>query len=408
MNATWINNVLKTISNIGKTESGGSNRLGFTPEDMRARQYFISLIEETGLAYRIDGFGNIFARLEGSDKDAPAVATGSHIDTVPNGGHYDGVLGSVASLAAIKRLKEDGVKLKHSLELIIFQLEESSRFGHATMGSKVIAGRDISAWKTAKDKDGFSVADALKSAGLDFDKLNDSIKDSKEYKAFVEMHIDQSTDLELAGKPIGVVEAIAAPIRAKVTINGEAAHSGASKMKNRKDALVSAAELILAVRNFGLAYSEKKIVTTVGNVKVYPGAMNVVPGKSELFIDLRGINKDVMNEVYSLIKDESSKIAMRHGTPVEIELLGSETPVRMDRNLFLEIKNVCKDLAISCENVISGAGHDAMNMASLTPTCMIFVRSRKGVSHQPAEFVEPEDIEQGFEVLTETLRRLAK
>lgn len=408
MNATWINNVIKTISNIGKTDAGGSNRLGFTQDDMRAREYFISLLKETELPYRIDGFGNIFARLEGTDKSAPAVATGSHIDTVPNGGHYDGVLGSVASLAAIKRIKESGVKLKHPIELAIFQLEESSRFGHATMGSKVVAGKDISAWKSAKDKDGLSVADALKTAGLDFNKLGKSVRNPDEFKAFIELHIDQSTDLELAGKPIGVVEAIAAPIRAKVTINGEAAHSGAAKMKNRKDALVSAAELILAVRNFGLAYSEKKIVATVGNIKVHPGAMNVVPGKSELFIDLRGIDKDVMNEVYSLIKDESSKIAMRHGTPVEIELLGSENPVRMDRNLFLEIKNVCKDLGIPCENVISGAGHDAMNMAALTPTCMIFVRSRKGVSHQPAEYVEPEDIEKGFDVLTQTLERLAK
>lgn len=407
MNNMWIHNVIKNLSNIGKTESGGSNRLGFTPEDSRAREYFISLIKEAGLDYRIDCFGNIFARLEGADKNLPSVATGSHIDTVPNGGHYDGVLGAVASLAAIKQIKEDEIKIKHPIELMIFQLEESSRFGHATMGSKAVAGKDISAWATATDKDGVTLIDALKNEKLDFNLLNSCKRSAKEFKAFIELHIDQSMDLELADKPIGIVEAIAAPIRSKVTVNGEAAHSGGAKMKNRKDALVAAAELVLAVRSFALAYAEKKIVATVGNLKVYPGAMNVVPGKAELFIDLRGTDKDIMEEVYSLIRDESSKIAMRHGTPIEMELLSKETPVNMDRNLFSTIKTICKDLDIPCEKVISGAGHDAMNMAQLTPTCMIFVRGKKGISHHPAEFVEQDDIDKGFQVLHETLKRLA-
>lgn len=408
MNIIWIDNVVRTISNIGKTDAGGSNRLGFTDSDIRARDYFISLIKDAGLTPKIDGFGNIFARFEGSDKSAPAVATGSHIDSVPNGGHYDGVLGAVASLAAIKQIKEDGTKLKHSIELMVFQLEESSRFGHATMGSKVVTGKDITSWNTARDKDGISIADTLKSAGFDFELLHESKREAKEFKAFVELHIDQSTDLEMADKAVGIVEAIAAPIRSKVTINGEAAHSGGAKMKYRKDALISAAELILAVRNFALAYSDKKIVATVGNIKVYPGAMNVVPGKSELFIDLRGTDINIMEEVYGLIKDESSKIAMRHGTPVEIELLSKETPVLMDQNLFSIIKTVCRDLNIPYEKVVSGAGHDAMNMAALTPACMIFVRGRKGVSHHPEEFAAPEDIEKGFLVLTETLKRLAE
>lgn len=407
MNGTWINQVITTLSSIGKTESGGSGRLGFTPEDKKGREYFISLIKDAGLEPKTDGFGNISARLPGQDPYAPAVATGSHIDTVPNGGHYDGALGSVSSLAAIMKLKSEGVKLKHPLELMIFQLEESSRFGHSTMGSKVVAGKNISAWKNASDKDGLSVPQVLASQGLDFGSLDKCVRSPKEFKAFIEMHIDQSADLEIAGKPIGIVEAIAAPIRAKVTVTGEASHSGAAKMKNRKDALVAAADLILAVRGFAMAYAEKKIVATVGNINVFPGAMNVVPGKAVLLIDLRGTDEEVMDEVYSLIKAESSKIAMRHGTPIEIELLSKELPVAMDKSLFSTIKTVCRDLNVPCENVISGAGHDAMNMASLTPTCMIFVRGRKGISHQPGEFVRPEDIEKGFLVLTESLKRLA-
>ncbi len=409
MDINWIMNVINTLAKIGRTDEGGSNRLGFTKEDIEAREYFISLIKEIGLEYKFDNFGNIFARLEGSDKNAPVVATGSHIDTVPNGGHYDGILGSVLSLACLKKIKEDGVAHTNPIELIVFQLEESSRFSHATMGSKVIAGKDIMpAWSKAQDKDGVSLKDAMKECGFDFDKLPESKRKSNEFKAFIEAHIDQSKDLERAEKAVGIVEAIAAPIRSKVTVEGRADHSGSTQMEHRKDALVAASELILAINKIANTYSNKKIVATVGNVKVYPGAMNVVPGKAELFIDLRGIYKDIMDEVFALFKEEAKNIDAKYETTMTFELLSSENPVSMDNNIKSTLGNVCNDLSIAYEDVISGAGHDAMNMATLTPTGMIFVRGKAGISHNPAEFASEQDIEQGFLVLCETLKRLAK
>ncbi len=409
MNISWIMEVINTLAQMGRTEDGGSNRMGFTDADMQARDYVLSLITDMGLTYTFDNFGNIFARLEGSNPAAPAVATGSHIDTVPNGGHYDGVLGSVLSLAALKKIQEEGYAHSHPLELIIFQLEESSRFSHATMGSKVIAGKDLMAtWAKAQDKDGISLKQALASRGFDFDKIPESARKGEEFKAFIELHIDQSKDLERAEKPVGIVEAIAAPIRSKVTVQGRADHSGSTQMEHRKDALVAASELVLAINRIACEYSSKKIVATVGNVKVYPGAMNVVPGMAELFVDLRGIDKEIMDEVFNLFQAEAQKIDTKYDTTMSFELLSAEKPVSMDAEIRDTLATVCKDLNIAYEEVISGAGHDAMNMAPLTPTGMIFVRGKGGISHNPAEFASEQDIEQGFEVLYETLKRLAK
>ncbi len=409
MNIDWIMNVINTLAKIGPTEDGGSNRMGFTDADMQAREYFISLIKEIGLEYRLDHFGNIFARLEGSDKNAPVVATGSHIDTVPNGGHYDGILGTVLSLAAIKQIKEENFEHTYPIELIVFQLEESSRFSHATMGSKVIAGRDVcKMWANAQDKDGITLQEALKSRGFDFDKLPESARKAEEFKCFIEAHIDQSKDLERAEKSVGIVEAIAAPIRSKAIVKGRADHSGSTQMEHRKDALVAASELVLAINKLAVEYSSKKIVATVGNVKVFPGAMNVVPGFVELFIDLRGIDKNVMEEVFQKIQDAAKEIDNTHEISTTFELLSSEKPVSMDSEIKNTLRNACDGLNIPYENVISGAGHDAMNIASLTPTGMIFIRGKGGISHNPEEFASVNDIEDGYKVLCESLKQLAK
>ncbi len=409
MNMTWIMEVMNTLASMGRTEDGGSHRLGFSPEDMQAREYILSLIKDMGLEYRFDNFGNIFTRLKGSDPQAPVVATGSHIDTVPNGGHYDGMLGTVLSLASLKKIQDEGIAHKHSLELIIFQLEESSRFSHATMGSKVIAGKDImGAWSKAQDKDGISLQQALKDHGFDFDKIPESARKGEEFKAFIELHIDQSKDLERAEKAVGIVQAIAAPIRSKVTVQGRADHSGSTQMEHRKDALVAASALVLGINRIACAYSNKKIVATVGDVKAYPGAMNVVPGKAELFVDLRGIDKAVMDEVFALFQQEAANIDAQYGTKMTFDVLSAEKPVSMDSHIQATLTGVCDDLDIAYENVISGAGHDAMNMAPLTPTGMIFVRGKGGISHNPAEFASENDIEQGFNVLCESLIRLAQ
>ncbi len=404
----FVLKIVEDLSKIGRTSDGGSNRLGFSKSDIEAREYILNIIKDLGLTSRIDGFGNIIARYDGGSKEFAAVATGSHIDTVPNGGHYDGILGVAASIAAIKSIKDDGIKLNRPLELIVFQLEESSRFGHATMGSKVMVGRDVlSKFKEAKDKEGNTLIDVLSENGLDFNKLGESKRTADEFHSFVEVHIDQSKDLLDADKPIGVVEAISAPIRYKINIVGEAAHSGATKISDRKDALVAAAELILAVRNLALAYADKNVIATVGDIKVSPGAMNVVPGKAEVSLDLRGSVKAFRDEASQLIEDECMKIATRHSVDIEMNKISDEDPVPMDAVVSSTIINATQKLGIESINVVSGAGHDAMNMTEITRAGMIFVRNTNGMSHTPEEMVDPEDIKLLYRVLKETLIDLA-
>jgi len=400
--------IIEDLSEIGKTADGGSNRLGFSEKDIEAREYFISLIKDIGLDVRVDNFGNIISRYKGGSNERAAVATGSHIDTVPNGGHYDGMLGSALSFAVIKSIKDEGIELKYPIEFILFQLEESSRFGHATMGSKIMSGKDIlHKFEKAVDKDGKTLPEVLKEQSLDFDKLKDSVRTEDEFISFIEVHIDQSKDLESISKPIGVVEAIAAPTRFKVTIIGEAAHSGATKIPFRKDALVAAAELILAVRNLALAYAEKNIVATVGDIKVSPGAMNVVPGRAELYIDLRGIDKNIKTEVTKIIEGESLRIAVRYNLDINLEKLSDEEPVIMDKSICSNLINAAKHFGAESETLVCGAGHDAMNMATLTKTGMILVRCKNGASHQPKEFADKKDIEIAYNILRKTILELA-
>ena len=409
MDKTWVMGVLEHLSGIGRTGDGGSNRLAFSPEDMEARNYFKGLMEEAGLAVREDAFGNIIGRLEGSDSSLAAVGTGSHIDTVPHGGHYDGMVGSVASLAAIRRLKERG-PLRRPLELIVFQMEESSRFSLATLGSKMMTGAaKLDLCRKAKDKQGLTMPEAMAACGYDFERLPEAVRKKGELAYFIEMHIEQSPTLEEKDLPVGIVTAIAAPIRTHVVVEGRASHSGGTAMASRKDALVSAAEMILAVRAVGNSYASREIVATVGNMAVYPGAMNVVPGKAELWIDLRGTNKAVMEEAQDALVKSAAAVGAIYNTPVTFNSLGSENPVAMSPEVIGIMEDACKDLGVPVFRLVSGAGHDTMNIAAITEGVgMIFIRCKEGLSHNPGEYAAPEDIMAGLDILTETLYRLAK
>ncbi|CAK7022768.1 MAG: putative hydrolase [Desulfovibrio sp.] len=407
MSREWVQNVLDTLASIGKTGDNGSNRLAFSDEDMAAREYFKGLMVEAGLAVREDAFGNIIGRVEGTDPSLPAVATGSHIDTVPNGGHFDGMAGSVASLLALKRIRERGTT-RHPLELIIFQMEESSRFSQATFGSKVMVGKanlDLAA--KATDKTGVTLPEAMAAKGYDFAKLGEAVRKKGELTCFLELHIEQSPTLEEKNLPVGIVTAIAAPIRTHVVIEGKASHSGGTAMNNRQDALVSAAEMVLAVRRVGNAFARKEIVATVGNLTVSPGAMNVVPGKAELWIDLRGTNRAVMDEAQAAVAKAADAVAAAYGTPVTLNILGADTPVPMTPRIITLMQDVAKEMNIPHMPIVSGAGHDTMNMAAITDVGMVFIRCKEGLSHNPGEFATIEDIMAGAEVLTETLFRLA-
>jgi N-carbamoyl-L-amino-acid hydrolase len=402
-----VSAIIEQIAQYGKG-TRGVNRPAFSQAEKQAKDYMIGLMQQIGLAVTIDEFGNICGRLEGTDKNAPAVITGSHLDTVPEGGNFDGVVGVVGGLAAIARLKAQG-PLTHPLELLIFSAEESSRFGFATMGSKVLAGMiNLTAWGKAKDQAGITLPEALAEQELSFEKIRKAQRNKDTMKAFIEMHIEQGAVLERNEETIGVVEAIAAPTRMKMTIEGEAAHSGATPMGDRHDALVSAAKIILAVEEIALGHSHRGTVGTVGTLKVHPGAMNVVPGMVEMWVDIRGVNHDSIIETLQEIKDTVSDIAEERETPVSIEVMSSEKPVHMHDDIVNIIEAVCNKAGVDYRRMNSGAGHDAMNMAYLIPAGMIFIPCRAGVSHNPDEYASIDDIMAGIEVLTGSLYELAK
>jgi len=407
MDRDWVLHALETISGYTRGDTG-ITRLALSEEELQARSYVISVMEKMGMKIRVDGIGNIIGRLSGTDPAAAPVIVGSHLDSVPEGGRYDGVLGIVAGLAAIRRIQSEGTT-RHPLELIVFTAEESSRFGFATMGSKAMAGvADIRAWSKAKDSQGTGFMEALATAGFQPDQIEAASRVGEPIHSFIEIHIEQGPVLEDAGLAIGVVEAIAAPTRLKIKVEGTPGHSGTTPMDSREDALVTAAQIVMAVREVALERYGEGTVGTVGNIKVYPGVMNVIPGLAELWVDIRGVNHDSVIETMQELKDEISIIAESEGTTVSIEVLTSDKPVRLHPKVADAVENACKDLKIPFRRMNSGAGHDAMHMASLCPTGMIFIPCARGISHNPEEYASPDDIMTGVDVLTRTMRELAE
>ncbi|MFB3817825.1 MAG: Zn-dependent hydrolase [Candidatus Methylomirabilales bacterium] len=406
MDRRWIEATLDGIARFGKGERGFS-RLVFGDAECAAVDHLAGLMREAGLAVRRDAFGNLIGRLEGREPGAPAVATGSHLDTVPEGGNFDGVTGVVAGLGAVMRLTASG-RPRHPLEVLCFRGEESSRFSVGTMGSKAMTGAaSLEAWRKLQDHGGTTLAQALAARGLDLERLPEAVRRPGELKAFVELHIEQGPVLEEAGIPIGVVEAIAAPIRLKVTVEGMASHSGTTPMGKRRDALVTAAHIVLAVQEEATRRADRRIVGTVAVMKVHPGAINVVPGRVEMWVDLRGIDAETL-AVAQAVRDAAAAIALREGTAAHIETLSAETPVPMNATVVAAIEAACQRLGLAARRMPSGAGHDAMNLAKIAPAGMIFIPCRGGVSHNPAEHASLDAICTGMEVLAETLRQLAQ
>jgi len=403
----WVIDHIEKIACFGKGERG-ITRLAFTEEDIKAQEYIMSLMDEAGLVVSRDQMGNIIGRLEGQDKSLPAVITGSHLDTVPEGGKFDGVVGVVGGLAAIRKIQDMG-ELNHTVELIVFVCEESSRFGFATMGSKAMSGlADTFTWSKSKDPNGISFTQVMSQHNIDIQQISAATRSSDQIKAFIELHIEQGQILEKAGNTIGIVNAIAAPTRFKITVEGIAAHSGSTPMEERHDALVSAARIILAIQEIGLDQSSRGTVTTVGVLKVHPGSINVVPGLVEMMVDLRGVNQESIIECLQDIKDAISTIAEQQDIVVAIEMLSAEKPVDMNPEISELIEKSCIDIGASYQMIHSRAGHDAMNMSRLAPTGMIFVPSKNGISHNPDEYTHYDDIMIGIDVLAETLYQLAK
>jgi len=407
MDKAWVETAIARIGEFGKA-ARGYRRLAFSDADWAARDYVIGLMRETGLSVRSDACGNVIGRLAGRDGATPAVGTGSHVDTVPEGGNFDGVVGTVGGLAAVRRLATRGA-LTCPLEFILFMSEESSRFGFATMGSKAMAGlANPAAWGKAKDPDGRGLPDVFAERGLDIEQLGTAVRQRGELKAFVEMHIEQGPVLEEERLSIGIVEGIAAPTRLKMTVNGVAGHSGATPMGQRQDALVGASQVVLAVQAAARREAGHGTVGTVGVLTAHPGAINVIPGRVEMMVDIRGIDGLSIGRTVAEVRAEAARISEANRTPVTLETLTADPPVPMDPAVIGTIESVCRRLEIRCRRMPSGAGHDTMNMARIAPAGMIFIPCRGGISHNPDEYASMEDIMTGVDVLTESLYELAR
>jgi beta-ureidopropionase / N-carbamoyl-L-amino-acid hydrolase len=402
---------LNAIGRIGIGSRGAVTRLVFSVKELRSRQVLIHLMRQAGLKIHIDGIGNIFGRLEGSDPKAPAVLAGSHLDTVIHGGKYDGPVGVIGALEAIRTIHENHISIRSPLEVVCFVGEESSRFGFSTLGSSLVAGevhaKDLA---NAVDAQGTKLADVLSSLGIAPKKLHRLTRHPKTLKAYLELHIEQGPILEAIGKRIGLVTSIAAPSRFRVIFTGQADHSGTTPMEMRKDALVASAQLIEFIEKTCRKYSSMalgRVVGTVGAMKIEPGVINAVPGRTELMIDIRSTSAQSKKRVTRLVTQQAQTIARKRAIGVEVLTIREEDPVPLDKRLLRLTQAICDERKIVYEIMPSGAGHDAMQMAKITPAGMIFIPSQRGISHNPLEWTDPDDIGLGTQLLMETMIRVA-
>lgn len=396
------------MSGFGALPGGGVTRIAFTQADFQARNWLKRQMEKAGLTVSIDAVGNMRGRRAGRC-DLPPVMTGSHLDTVPRGGNYDGVVGVLAALEVIRRLNDRQLVTKRPVEIINFSAEESSRFGAGTLGSKVMTGNiDMETAKTLVDKEGVSFYQALKNSSFPADKMDSARVLPGQIHGFVEMHIEQGPVLESRKCAVGIVTAIAAPTRFKVVINGRSDHSGSTPMGMRKDALAGSSELILGVERIAGKEAGNSTVGTVGYCHVTPGSMNVVPGLVELGIDIRDTDPRDKEKAVSAVKILIAQIAEKRGLTIASHQLCNDTPVTLSEKMILTLEAAAHTTHQPCIRLPSGAGHDAMNMARITTVGMIFIPSLGGISHNTAEFSHMRDIEAGTRVLEETIIQLAQ
>jgi N-carbamoyl-L-amino-acid hydrolase len=398
---------LETLAAFSDAEPPAVTRVVFTPTDLKARAWVISRCEEAGLNVRQDAIGNIFARWSGADPAAPAVGTGSHIDAIPNAGKYDGVVGVLGGLEAIRALQRSGFRPKNSLELLVFATEEPTRFGMGCMGSRLLSGTlSADAAGRLTDGDGESMDEVRRKAGL-----NGNLQDVKltkgYYKGFVELHIEQGPLLERAQTPLGIVLSIAAPASLRISIEGAGGHAGGVLMPDRRDALCAAAELILAVESAARSSGAPDTVATVGVCEIFPGAVNSIPSRVRMTLDIRDTDLSRRDGVMHVIERAWQSTAAKRGVSIQSELLNADAPADCDPEVRAALADSCRQHGFRFLEMVSRAYHDSLFISRIAPTGMLFIPCRNGYSHRPDEYAAPEDIAQGVLVLAEALAKLS-
>lgn len=402
-----LNSEIEELALISEAEPPVVTRIVFTPADMRARAWMIERCKAAGLAVRHDAIGNTFARWQGSDANAPVVGTGSHIDAIPNAGRFDGVVGVLGGLEAIRALQRSGFRPKNSIELLVFTSEEPTRFGVGCIGSRLLGGTlTADAAKKLADSNGETLGEVRRAAGFD-GKLEDVKLPRGYYKAFVELHIEQGPILERERIPLGVVTKIAAPASARVLIEGAGGHAGGVLMPDRHDALCAAAELILAIERAARTSGSNDTVATVGMCDVFPGAINSVPSRVKISVDARDTDLARRDGVMRAMEAASNEIAARRRVSVQIELINADAPADCAPEVIDALSAACRKHGEKFLPMVSRAYHDSLFISRIAPTAMLFIPCRNGYSHRPDEFASIEDIARGAMVLAETLANLS-
>jgi N-carbamoyl-L-amino-acid hydrolase len=401
VNAQRLEKRIAALAEYGKNEHGGLDRVAFSDADIQGRRYLISLMEEAGLDVRLDEAGNIVGRRKGQEMDFQPIMFGSHSDTVPDGGKYDGALGVLGAIECAQVLHENNIRTKHPLEVIVFTDEEGG-----LVGSRAITGTLTPDALEVKSHSGKTIRQGIIDLGGDPDKLDRVVRQKGDIKAFLEIHIEQGKVLETKGLDIGVVEGIVGISWWDVTIEGFANHAGTTPMDMRQDALIAAAHLIIAVNRVVTSVPGSQ-VGTVGRLKAEPGAPNVIPGEVVLSLELRDLSGEKIQSLYKKIEKEAQAIAQKTDTKISFSSIDAMAiPAPTDSRIRKFIDESAKELGLSTLFMPSGAGHDAQDMAKITPTGMIFIPSIGGISHSPKEYSRPEDITNGVNVLLHTILKI--
>ena len=383
-------------------------RVLFSEADLRGRGYVQELCRELGLALREDAVGNVFARWEGTEKNLPAIATGSHTDAIPNAGRFDGVVGVLGALEALRALRAANFQPRRAIELIVFTAEEPTRFGLGCLGSRLLGGALLPEKAAAlKDGDGKSLEEWRQQAGYGGRDLSTVKLAQNSYAGFVELHIEQGPLLERANCPIGIVEKIAAPSSLRIQLTGVGGHAGAVLMPERHDALLAGAEIALAVEHAATNSGSPDTVGTTGVFRIEPSAVNSVPCRAWLEVDLRDTQVTTRDAALEKIERAVPEICRRRGIEFQMERVNLDAPAVCDVKLVDTVAGVCRELNLPAMKMISRAYHDSLFMAQVCPTVMIFIPCRGGVSHRPDEYSSPEQIRNGVAVLAHTLVKLA-
>jgi len=390
---------IEELGSIGRTPEGGVRRLAFSDEDIAGREFCIGLMRAAGMDVRTDAAGNIFGRLTGTDTDAKPILFGSHTDTVPNGGKYDGGLGSLAAIETVQTLIERGYSSLHPLEAVIWCDEESG-----LTGSLGYAGR-LTVDVLARERAGVTLAECLRRIGGDPDRLADAAHEPGDIAAYLELHPEQGGVLDRSGIEIGVVQGIVGISHYEIELIGFPNHAGTTPMDQRQDAMLAAAEIVLAV-NEEVRKLEGTHVGTVGRLNVEPGAPNVVPGRVTLTVEIRDLSNDTIDMLWGRIHTQANTIAERLGVELFQERSTRVNPAMADSAVQTLITEAAAELELSARAMPSGAGHDAQVLAGIGPMGMIFVPSEGGISHSPLEFTPPEDCVNGANLLLQSVLRL--